>query len=237
MKTYKSLIVDRIQKGLYNSYIEKKDLNLKFSNYSWVSNYNFVFHELTKLNGVEGLYVRSFQRHGYKMACIYSSEDKTLFTICSESKFNKLRNRKSIEKYHCTDALCLLSCHNGSVVQMNMLGEEVEIETRENLQLLLKSLITSFENEFDIKEYCILSCRFNHSSCELYSIIANYMNKTYDVIKEDKSWNELLIPNVDLMDLSDGCEESHAVLPETTIKNKFNIKFKNKNENEKIIEN
>lgn len=234
MPNYKQLIIDKIQKGLYNAFIERQELNLPYNNHQWVANYNRIFSELEKLDGKDGLFVRSFQRHGYKMACIFNTSEKTLYTLCSETRFKSLRSRTSIEAYHFTDAFSLLSCHEGSEKQINLFGDEVEVETKENLVSLLHSLIVNFKDEFDIKEYCILSCRIVHSYCQLYGITGNYMSKSYDVLKEDKSWNDYIVPNFDIVEQNETTSNTIEMPINIKIKDNLNIKIRENKEEYKF---
>lgn len=233
MSIYKQKIIDAVQQGLTNAFFEKQDLGLPYNNHSWVSNYNFIFSELETLDGKYGLHIRSFQRHGYKIPCIYNEDEKTLFTLCSVNKLKSLRGRSTISAYHYTDAFSLLSSHEGNSVQYNFFGEEVEIKTNEDLITLLTSLMVNFNNEFDIKEYCILSCKFNHSTCQLDSVAGNYMARNYDVIKEDKSWNDYIIPNIELLENNEQITEAEEYPIDIKVKNNIKIAIKDRKYKEK----
>ena len=224
MKNIKKLIVEAIQKGLQDSRIEREQMRLEYNNHPWVMNYNYAFSGLHKLKNQNGLHVEKIRRHSYEMAVVYDENEKTLYTICSDNKFYSLLKRKSIDKFHFTDAFCLSSSHEGNGVQTNMFGEEVEINTHENLISLLQSLMAQFSNVYDIKEYCILVCKFNHKSGELYRITGKYMCKNYQVYKTDESWNEFILPDVEILDESE--DELVEKRPTYEIKIKSDVKFK-----------
>ena len=197
MSVFKKIIVETIQNGLRDSWIERKQMGLFYDNHPWVMNYNYVFSRLQKLNNSNGLHIEKIRRHSYEMAVIYYEDEKTLYTICSDSKFESLLKRKSIDKYHFTDAFCLMSSHNGSGVQTNLFGEEVEVNTYEDLNDLLKSLMDQFSGTYDIQEYCILVCSFNHRLGIINQITGKYMCKNHDILKSDDTWNDYIQPDIE----------------------------------------
>lgn len=224
MKNIKKLIVEAIKKGMLDSRIEREQTRLEYNNHPWIMNYNYIFSELQKLNNQNGLHVEKIKRHSYEMPVIYDENEKTLYTICSDKIFYSLLKREYIDKFHYTDAFCLSSSHEGKGIQTNLFGEEVEINTHENLNSLLQSLMSQFSKSYNIQEYCILVCKFNHKSGELYRITGKYMCKNHQVYKTDESWNEYIIPDVETLDEKE--DELVEKRPTYEIKIKSDVKFK-----------
>lgn len=235
MPNNKEIIVKAIQNALTDSLVERSESRLKINNHLWVSNYNHIFSNLLSLNDNCELFVYEFQRHSYKMVCIYSKSEKTLFTICSEYCYEQLMKRKTIDHYHYSDIFCPLSSHSETMVQMNMYGEEIEINSQESVQGLLLSIMRNAPSNIEIKEYCMLTCRINHESCQLYSISAKYMSKKHRLIKEDNSWNSYINASTALM----YNEEQGDVAPEMpiNISIKTNIKLKDIKNKDKQLNN
>lgn len=192
MQDFKKTIVEKIQKGLTDSFNERQQLGLSINNHPWVSNYNYIFSYLLELHGHCGILVYQFQRYSYKMICIYLPEEKTIFTICSEQGYTDLMKRTKIERFHFSDAFCTLSEHEGSITQTNMFGEEIEIITREDLTSLLSSISVNFPSDIIVNEYCMLACRFDHYKGQLYRISGHYMSKDHSSYKLDDSWNQYI---------------------------------------------
>lgn len=185
-------IVKAIQVALSDAKLSRIENGLTVVNNCWNENLNFVHSALMKLNGKYGLRCFSFNRYAYKIICLYDTELKTLYTLCSKNNLEKLMQRSAIYKYHYNDALCLLSSVEGREVQLNMFGDEVEIKTKENLNSLLHKLILDFDSEIDVENFAILEYTINHGSCELFNICAKFFNKGFELLGKDESWSKFI---------------------------------------------
>ena len=216
----RKIFVTAIQKGLTNARNEINASNTLTDNRKHMQKWDYIGTTVSKaFESQEKYSFIPLDRGLFKPIMIFDKEEKVLYTIIKKKNFDKLLNRKSVDKIHYIDALLDYNLtyqatpQQLSLFDMENMFSDNAVDKIHDLQTNIETILCSDE----INKYITIVIDFNNYI--LTDVNAVLCSKWLEIIDEN-NWSEFITPSYD--DIEDNGKGNFV--HETEIKSKISLK-------------